>query len=464
MILNRYILKEHIFPFLSAFSVITFLFALENMITLMEKYMSRGLPYDVILELLVLNLAWILALSIPMSCLVSTLMAFGRFSGDLEVTAMKSNGISPLKMMQPVLIASFLIMIFLLLFNNYVLPEANHRVGSLIDSIRNKKPEAFISSGELIKDFNNFQIWIDKKDEKTGVLRGIQIFEFDRNKQPKLILADSGRLAYADNNATLFLTLYHGENHLINDKDPSKYTRIQFNQQIFSIKNVNSEFNRRERSYRSDRELSIEKMSEIVKDTEERKAEHYESSRIWDFTKSLKNDSNVVAVFDLMKKHKMHVGENYKTLRSIRAVLSAERRNLKSVEKDIKQITRQKMQINKYLVEIHKKVSIPIACIVFVMIGAPLGIMARKGGVAIGIIYSIVFFVIFWACLYCGEFLADKLIIPPWLAMWSPNIILVSVGLLFCYKVTADKYSGNNKFLFFFKKLFGRMKKLLRIA
>jgi len=109
-------------------------------------------------------------LAIPMACLVSSLMAFGRLSADSEITAVKAAGISPLTLIRPVLVVGSLIMVLLILFNNWVLPEANHRAASLLRSISRKKPQAFIKSGQLIKDFPGVQIWVDKIDENTGQL------------------------------------------------------------------------------------------------------------------------------------------------------------------------------------------------------------------------------------------------------------------------------------------------------
>ncbi|MEZ4653609.1 MAG: LptF/LptG family permease [Candidatus Eisenbacteria bacterium] len=84
-------------------------------------------------------------------------------------------------------------------------------------------------------------------------------------------------------------------------------------------------------------------------------------------------------------------------------------------------------QIQKYEVEIHKKFSIPAACVVFVLVGAPLGMLARRGGMAVGF-FSAAFFVFYYLCLIGGEQLADRRLFPAWLAMWLPNILLGGGG------------------------------------
>ena len=127
MVLTRYILKEHLAPFCYALFVITFLFLIDFLIRILSSILSKGLEWRVVLEIIVLNLAWMLALSIPMAVLVSALMAFGRLSADNEVTALRALGISPVRALMPVLFLAALLGASLVWFNDKVLPEANFR-------------------------------------------------------------------------------------------------------------------------------------------------------------------------------------------------------------------------------------------------------------------------------------------------------------------------------------------------
>ena len=101
-------------------------------------------------------------------------------------------------------------------------------------------------------------------------------------------------------------------------------------------------------------------------------------------------------------------------------------------------IKRENMRISQYMVEVHKKYSIPMACIVFILIGAPLGIMARRGGLAVGASYSIFFVILYWAFLIGGETRADKMVISPWLAMWSANMVLGICGIYLIVRMVRE--------------------------
>ena len=106
---------------------------------------------------------------------------------------------------------------------------------------------------------------------------------------------------------------------------------------------------------------------------------------------------------------------------------------------DLSIIKSYKKSYNKYLVELHKKFSIAFASITFILVGAPLGIMIKKGNVFISASLSIIFFIIFWALLISGEQFADRALVEPWIAMWFPNILMGLVGLLLCSLVSKDK-------------------------
>ena len=103
-------------------------------------------------------------------------------------------------------------------------------------------------------------------------------------------------------------------------------------------------------------------------------------------------------------------------------------------ETDSKLLEAEKKRINSFLVEIHKKYSIPVACLVFVLLGAPLGIMAKRGGMVIALSLSLGFFILYWAFLIAGEELADRQIISAFWAMWSANFLIGIAGLFLFIK------------------------------
>ena len=459
MILVRYVLKELIGPFLAALFGITFLFVVDFLVKILDNVLSKGLPAETVLEIFALNLAWMLSLSIPMAVLVASLMAFGRLSGDQEITACKAAGISPLSLMRPVLLVSLLMVVF----NNLVLPEANHRSVELMNAVSRKKPHVFIDAGRLITQFPDVQLWVNRIDPVTGTLYGIQIFEMEKRGAPRIVYADSATMEYEDNGATLMLRLRSGETHMTDADNPENYFRIRYFSQDLAMKNVDDRLERRSRSYRSDREMPIEMMTEVVEDAEKRYGEYREQALEKRLNTLVEMQAQVLG--DSIVPESLESGTKLDSIqrrRSLQRLRVQETAALRTTERLYGRMESELKRKAQYTVEIHKKYSTGFACFIFILIGAPLGIMARKGGIGTGILYSLAFFVIYWICLIGGENMADRLLIDPILAMWASNIIIGTFGIFITIAMVRDRFSGDSKFFRairaiggFFKKIFG---------
>jgi lipopolysaccharide export system permease protein len=434
MILARHILREHIAPFIYSLVTITGLFLIDFVVQVLDSILSKGLPWRVVLELFVLNMAWILALSVPMSVLVATLMAFGRMSADREIDAMRAAGLHPVRMLSPVLAMGVLLSIGLFFFNNEVLPRANYRAASLREDISRKRPAIALQPRTMIQDFEGFRIWIDRVDKGTDSLRGISIHQLDVGGAPTVITARAGTVALADSGRVWQFELRHGETHSQDRQDPKNYMRTVFRSLRVDVPNIDSRLNRTEKGFRGDREMNVEEMGVSLKVTRDRErgiveeAEERLLSDLRDEISLLASDSasGPMAVtagsspgFDLNQAPREAV-EKFMHLCFARE---------RDAEITVAQISGERHEQARYLVEIHKKFSIPVACVVFILVGVPLGVMARSGGIGTGVSYSLAFFIAYWACLIGGESQADRLRIPPWLAMWFPNMLLGLLGL-----------------------------------
>jgi lipopolysaccharide export system permease protein len=444
VILAKYILREHIAPFLYSLFVITFLFLVDFLIRILSSILSKGLEWRVVLEIVALNLAWMLALSIPMAVLVAALMAFGRLSADNEATALRALGISPLRAMVPVLLTAALLTAGLIWFNDRVLPEANYRAAALRNDIGRKKPAALITPRRVIRDFEGYQLWMDRVDPETDVFYGVRIYQQERGQGIRYTYADSASLRYTSDGSHLLIHLFHGENHVIEPRDPSQYLRVSFRSQTAAIPNVDASLNRQQRGYRTDREMSVADMMKIVSDNrarlerlrEEFAATLFEDIRALDIRFAA--DSAKPVPPRLLKR-------DWREQVEITPTMVAEARKRESdkfyhLDRYDARARATRMEISQYLVEVHKKYSIPFACLVFVLIGAPLGIMARRGGLGTGVIYSLAFFVAYWAAMIRGEALADKLQVSPWAAMWGPNLLVGLGGLWLVWRMAREKY------------------------
>ncbi len=432
----RYIYLEMIFPFLLAIGVVTFILLANFLIRSVDRLLGKGLPVGVIFEFLYLNLAWIVAMSIPMAVLVAALMAYGRLAEDNEITAMRSSGISFTTILVPGFIFGLLVSLGMLYFHNAILPEFNHRARILAGDIYRKKPGLNIEPGYFNTDIPEYSIYVKKKVGES--LHDITIYNKDARDIQTTIYADSGFI-FVDGNTILF-TLFHGQTHELDLKGLSDYRLIDFERHRIAIPVENLMLERRENLRRGDREMTIKMMqAEVDHFTKE-----YQdiSEKIRKLALKELGDSLTVDFKSIEKSVNARQAENLANLPKA----EAERKNqklrmfLNRIRGESSLALNYKKQIAKYNVEIQKKYSIPFACIMFVLVGAPLGVMTRRGGITVAAVLSIIFFLIYYIFLIGGEELADAMVISPFWAMWTPDILMFLIGIYLVRYASSEQH------------------------
>ena len=455
MTLAKYILRAHLTPLIGAFFVLMSLFVLQSLMKLMDDLLGKGLSGTVIIELILLNLAWIVVLTIPMAVLISTLMAFGKLASQNEITAMKAGGLSFKKMLFPVLIASLFITWLAIEFNNYVLPEANHKLKSLTIDIHRKKPTLTLTAGLISQDLIGYSFLVQETIPENNSFKNATIIDHTNNETYSLITAKNGAIKFSPDYRKVIIDLYEGEIHELTLPEYSSYRIVKFNRQQITTPAEGFDFIRSDENtfIRGDRELSASDMR-LITDSLQNEVAKIENrilrlTNYWN--EKLKNGSVIANENDkFIWQQITDMTDARSQLEMLNTIIESESFLLKSILK----------QIHAYDVEIHKKYSIPFACFVFVLIGAPLGVVTRRGGFGLAATISLIFFVIYWASLISGEKLADREIISPWFGMWFANIVIGFFGLILSYRVSKEnveiKFDGwkqliPNRFKIYFK-------------
>ena len=156
--IDRYIFKEHLFPFVLSLLVLLFILLANFLLKSIDKFLGKGLSVTVLFEYLFYNMAWILALAVPMAVLIATLTAFGRFSADNEITAMRASGISTFKLLRSPLCFGIIMTIMMIYFNNQILPSMNHKARSLSINISKKRPDLEFTEGLFTEAIPNYSM------------------------------------------------------------------------------------------------------------------------------------------------------------------------------------------------------------------------------------------------------------------------------------------------------------------
>lgn len=426
-ILTRYIIFEHIGPFFLGIASIVFLFLLNIVFRDLGRLLGKGLSFWTIVKFFGLNLAWILALAIPMAVLISTLMAFGRLSSDREIDAMKASGVSIHQLVRPIFIGAILLMIGMMIFNNTILPEFNYQVKKLYFEISKTRPTISLEPNVFYDEIPNYTIYVQKINSKKGKLEKIFIRDSSDPQFNKTIVADRGTLVFSRARQRIVFTLYNGEIHEVEKQHLEKYRRMKFKKQMISISLSDAQSHPFRQ--RGDREKTTRM---LLDDIAEDKKRLYERERY--VRQMIAQDLG--SLFP-----SQYLPEEMRD--ATRASLSSSYQDrpgwmISQLEGEMAVIHAYKRAIASLWVENHKKYSIPVACLVFVLVGAPLGILVRQSGFTVAGWVSIVFFLIYWTFLIGGEQLADRLMIHPAVAMWSPNIIVGILGLFLYYRTLKE--------------------------
>lgn len=365
-ILYSYILKEHFFPFFMSLALILSLFVLNIIMKMMTAFVGKDLEILIIIEFFYLSMGWILALAVPMSVLVASLMAYGRLSQDNEWTAMQSGGISVYQALLPALLAGILLSVGMMYFHDNILPEMNHRNKVMRRAITRKKPLAVIEPGVFVSDIPGLVIRADKVNHQKNELYKVILLDNSRTgKYRRTITADTGRVVYDESSSRYIITLKEGEIANLDPQKPEGYFMSRF----------------------SKMEISKE-----------------------------------VSGVDFEVQENAHVGDREKSTDSLKAKIER-----------LKARRASPLLIAQVEVEYYKKFALSFACIVMVLVGAPLGLMSGKSGLGGSATMSILVFTVYWFFLVSGEDLAGRGKIDPLYAMWNANFFIGVLGMFLIY-------------------------------
>ena len=437
--LNKYLLKQSLIPFILSVTVITTVLFLQFLIRAVDRFLGKGLDLMTIFEYLYLNLAWIIALSVPMSLLISSVMTFGRMTQQNEITALKSAGVNIYNIIKPAIWFSSLVAIGLCLFNNFILPEMNYNARLLARDIYKKKPELSIEPGYFVDMIPQYTMIVKEMDGKN--FKDVKIFSKNNNSEQTTIYSQEGTLS--SNGNTMTISLIDGEIHEIDVSDYDYYRKIKFKTHQILISMDELMLNRTTESSRTDREMRIPNMIDEINRNKILISQIYERINNVKEEIGIKNpnantletiEKEIKELQQIQKKippteNELNENSTISDIEEKQYILSLTN-NARQFKNEFTLIENYKKTNNKFKVEIHKKFTLAMACILFTMVGAPLGILVRNGGMTIASGLSIAFFLVYYILLIWGEQLADRNLLNPGLGSWLPNIVLLVSGLI----------------------------------
>ncbi|MFB6098413.1 MAG: LptF/LptG family permease [Salinibacter sp.] len=442
-------------PFFGWLGTLMFLLLMQFLIRWLPVIAGKGIPIPVIIELIAYNLAYMVVLAVPMSVLLAALMAFGGLAESQYYTVIKSTGISFGQIVWPTLVVATVVMGGMLYFNNVMLPEANHRARQLWSDIRNKRPGFQLRPGVFYDEVEGYSILVEKRPPGTNKLIDVTIYDYTRGQERQAVIkAERGVIKSHAGGTRLTLTLRNGEIHRLlppgANHRSERYERLVFDRHRLQFKMSNAVFRRSDpgETSRSTRTMRTPQLLKAIDSLKTRVQTEYQTL-YGQIQERLSPDTSIFAPDTVstppsvpatsQSSYLALAGLEPEPAHSVVQMATRSARDAQSSIQSTKRNTAWKTQrIRSYKVEFYKKFSIALACLVFMFVGAPLGLAIRRGGLAtIGAI-ALGIFMFYWITLVQGEKLSERGFFPPWLGMWIANLIMSGAGIWLVVYVVLD--------------------------
>ncbi|MCI5981500.1 MAG: LptF/LptG family permease [Marinilabiliaceae bacterium] len=460
--LHKFVLLNYAGPLAMTFFISLFILVMQGLWRYVDDIVGKGLEISVMAELLFYVSLQVVPMALPLAILLAALMTFGNLGENYELTAMKASGISLFRIMRPMTVVTIIVCFLAFWFSNNVLPVANLKFYSLLYSVRQQRPELELKERVYYDGVDGFRIKVEHKDRETGMLYDLIIHDHrDRvNRNVNVTMADSGLMDIDSKAGMIRLVLFSGvtydekvalSNKRLTDRDRLMYRHDEFNQEVFQIKVDGLDFSRTsEDAFKTnDRMKNMEQLShdrdsllwrtDSITDVVKVDVKNYTLKK---FNYKQRTDSTLAMAIDTSGTICLDTIINRLTLRKLhtqmQTALRIVRGNKQIVDERMVSYQTEHLKVNRHEMEMHRKFTLPVACLLFFFIGAPLGAIIRKGGLGTPIVISILFFIFYYVIDTFGAKMAREDVWPVWSGMWLSTSVLAVIGAFLTYKSATD--------------------------
>lgn len=482
--LYGFMIQSFLPVFFMTFFICLFVVLMQFLWKYVDEMVGKGLEMSVLFELFLYAALTMVPLALPLSILLASLMTFGNLGERLELLAIKAAGVSLMRVMRPLILLVSVVAVLAFFFQNDVLPQAQVKMWTLLYSMRQKSPELDIPEGTFYDQISGYNLYIERKDHKSGIMHEMMIYDFSQGfDNAMIVMADSGKLKSTADKKHLILTLSSGESfENLKSERSNSYTNIPYRRETFSMKELiipcDANFNRLDDGLMSGQYVgkdldelrtSIDSLNMEVDSLGGEYADRLTKSGYFSIhNENLPLDSATRAnrlAQEIEKAQALNLdslwaGENnqrrqlYVSRALERATTFKNNHEFNAIMLADKHTT-----IRRHEIELMKKFTLSLACIIFFFIGAPLGAIIRKGGLGVPIVVSVILFIIYYIIDNTGYKLARDGVWPVWQGLWLSSAILMPLGIFLTSRATKDSAVLNlDLYAEFFSHLLGRDK------
>lgn len=464
------VFKAFLRPFIVTFFIVMFILLMLFLFKYIDDLIGKGFEWYVILELLVYASATNVAMALPLAILLSSIMTFGSLGENYELVAIKSAGISLQKAMMPLILVVCTLSLAAFLFSDYWLPKANLKMGSLLYDVRNQKAAFLINEGIFNISIPGYAIRVQKKDPDQ-TLHDVLIYERNTSSgNINVLMAKEGKMYTTDDDQLLVLKLKNGKRYEETPGSASIYnprqrlmrtefkeTEQRFDLSGFQMKRTDEELFKSNYAMMNIRQLKFYLDSFNVKGDSNLRSGYTDLAQI-------------ARVYRLDTLNKKIPAKPMKAYKDVLDIIPQERKiqslqTAKDQIRSVKDVLNRKELFEKdnearlrgFLIELNRKFTMAVSCLVLFFIGAPLGAIIRKGGLGLPVVMSVLFFLVYHIISTIGEKSVKEGSLSPFLGMWIAIICLSPLGIFLTYKATVDSVLFDlDSYKRWFKRIFSK--------
>ena len=455
--IHKLVLKAYLGPMVLTFFIVMFVLMMNIVWRYIDELVGKGLSAGIIIELMTYFMANMIPLGLPLAMLLAAIMTMGNLGENYELLAMKSAGMSLIRITKPLIILVSLISVGSFFIGNNLVPYANKKVFSILYDIRQQKQSLEFQDGLFFNGIDNMSIRVSRQEPETHLLHDVLIYDNRAaNGDMNTIVADSGYIRLSDDKKYLLVTLFNGETYE-QTRSSQWFTQSKLRHHIFEKQDQvipmegfamgrtdANQFSNSQTKNINELQHDIDSLEKMVNSATTRSYEPLLKEQIFSRDNSVLPQPDSLRI-DKSRFRDMAAMDSIATLQMFSFDESAAKEALN--------------QLYRSKVEWHKKMSLPVSIMIFFLIGAPLGAIIRKGGLGLPVVVSIIFFVIYYIISLSGEKLAKEGSWDAVYGMWLSTFILTPIAIYLTYKATNDSalldtdwYAGK------FKALYERMR------
>ncbi|MDR0681472.1 MAG: LptF/LptG family permease [Dysgonamonadaceae bacterium] len=474
-----FVLETFLPLLLATFSVCLFILLMQFLWFYVNDMVGKGVSMGILAELFFYASLSFTPMALPLAVLLASLMTFGNLGEHLELLAMKASGISLLRIMKPLIYFVVVIAGVSFVFQNNIVPKAQTKMYTIVLSIKQKSPELDIPEGIFYKEITGYNVYVRHKDKKGGMLRDLMIYDYSKGfENAAVIVADSGKLKVSTDKKYLILTLYTGESfeNLGTRRSRSVNEKIPYRRETFGLREIliafDTNFTMEDESIMGSRDLgkNMNELSAYIDSVKQRqdstnlKNVNLFKKNIYTntFYQQLPVGSRQPAVGkDSLSANGFETYFNKLNIDNKIHYLQQAKDKAGQIQSDytfsMYQQSDAKKQLLSHSIQLYKKFTLALSCILFFFIGAPLGAIIRKGGLGMPTVLSVVIYLFYYTIETFGTKMAKQEVWLVWEGAGLSSVILAALGIFFTYKSVNDSTMLNmDAWKVFYQKLTGK--------